>query len=273
MTVDFDPARPPTTPRDAATVILVRARADGAAETFLLRRHRGASFMAQAFVFPGGARDQDEDLRATAARELFEEAGVLLASRSLPPDGLRALRERAAAGEPLAALLASEGVALDLERLVPFAHWITPSAEKKRFSAQFFVAELPPGQTPSFDRKETIEELWVTPEDALARSDELNLPPPQLRTLLELSAVAKRGPGAILELARARTPHVKPIVPRFAPMPELPGGFALLLPWDPEYETRGTGTGEPFAKDHPLAGGPTRFFREGAHWRQVAAPT
>src|SRR5579872_3815463 len=84
--VDFDASRPPSVPRDAATVILLRARAsDGAAEVFLLRRHRQASFMAQAFVFPGGARDGAEDLRVTAARELFEEAGVLLADRELAP--------------------------------------------------------------------------------------------------------------------------------------------------------------------------------------------
>src|SRR5436853_46990 len=82
----------------AATGSLLRARqGDGAAEVFLLRRHRGASFMAQAFVFPGGARDGTEDLRATAARELLEEANVRL----------------------------------DSSALVPFSHWITPSAEKK----------------------------------------------------------------------------------------------------------------------------------------------
>ena len=64
------------TPRDAATVILLRPAATGF-EVFLLRRRKNASFMGGAFVFPGGAADPEDggDLRVTAARELFEEAG------------------------------------------------------------------------------------------------------------------------------------------------------------------------------------------------------
>ncbi|MEZ0228840.1 MAG: NUDIX domain-containing protein [Planctomycetota bacterium] len=234
--MDFDPTRAPTVPRDAATVILLRPRdGDGAAEVFLLRRHRGASFMAQAFVFPGGGRDGQEDLRETAARELREEANV---------------RIEAAA-------------------LVPFSHWITPSAEKKRFSARFFVAELPAGETPRYDGAETVEQLWITPADALARSAELYLPPPQLRTLLDIRDVAAKGPAAVLAFARARAAHVKPIVPRFAKVPAAPSGFALLLPWDPEYESLGQGDGERFPEGHPFAGGPTRFFMEGLVFRHV----
>lgn len=236
--MDFDPKRAHSTPRDAATVILLRARPqDGAAEVFLLRRHRGASFMAQAFVFPGGARDGEEDLRATAARELQEEANVPIEPSSL----------------------------------VAFSHWITPSAEKKRFSARFFVAELPAGAAPRFDGAETVEQLWITPEDALARAAELYLPPPQLRTLLDIREVAKRGPQAVLAFARSREPHVRPIVPRFAEIAGSKAGWALLAPWDPEYETLGQGAGEPFPGDHPFAGGPTRFFMEGLAWRHVSA--
>jgi len=75
-----DPA--PSAIRDAATVILLRAvAAGGGFEVFLLRRRRSASFMGGSFVFPGGTADPGEDdLRLTAARELFEEAGVLLAT-------------------------------------------------------------------------------------------------------------------------------------------------------------------------------------------------
>ena len=66
--------------REAASVILLR-RAHRGFEVFLLRRQSGASFMAIAFVFPGGAAEEGEDARTAAARELFEEAGVLLAKR------------------------------------------------------------------------------------------------------------------------------------------------------------------------------------------------
>jgi 8-oxo-dGTP pyrophosphatase MutT (NUDIX family) len=265
--MDFDPTRPPTKPREAAAVILVRAGAGRAAEVLLVRREAKAAFMARSFVFPGGVRDGEEDLRATAARELFEEAGVLLADRPVDAAAVAALRARSVAGTPLEELLAEAGLRLDLERLVPFAHWVTPSAEKRRFSARFFVAELPPGQEATPDGAEVVESQWATPKDALARSDELLLPPPQLRTVWELRGAAT--PIELLALARARSPHVRALVPRFAPLPETPHEFALLLPWDPDHDALGTGDASPWPADHPLAGGPSRFVREGAAWRQL----
>lgn len=265
MPPSFDPTRAPVAPREAASVILLRPRAgDGAAEVFLLRRHRGASFMASSFVFPGGAVDQGEDdLRLTAARELFEEAGVLLCAGSTPAAALRPLRQRLAAGEAFPALLAEAGLRLDLACLTPFSHWITPSAEAKRFSAHFFVATLPAGQTPRFDAAETVDEAWREPGEALELARELRLPPPQLRTLRDLAACARGGPEAVHALARARAGAIRPIVPRFLADPAAPHGFALLLPWDPDYAARGQGEGEPFPADHPFAGGPSRFVLQG----------
>jgi 8-oxo-dGTP pyrophosphatase MutT (NUDIX family) len=266
--MDFDPTRDPATPRDAATVILLRPAEDGA-EVFLLRRHRGASFMAQSFVFPGGIRDPGEDLRLTAARELFEEAGVLFASEPTSAEQRSAWRTRQAAGEDLGQLLGAESLSLDLGDLLPFAHWITPSAEKRRYSALFFVAVLPEGQVPSFDNAETVDELWVTPRAALERAAELLLPPPQIRCLDEIAAAAEEGVEAVLALAKTRGDHLAPpIVPRYAEAPELPEGFMLLLPWDAEYVTLGQGAGEAFPEGHALGGGPSRFTREAGAWRQ-----
>ena len=265
--MDFDPTRPPTTPREAAAVVLVRAGAGGAAELFLVRREAKAAFMARSFVFPGGVRDGEEDPRATAARELFEESGVLLADRPVDAAVVAALRARWVAGESFDDLLAGAGLRLDLERLVPFAHWVTPSAERRRFSARFFVAELPAGQDASPDGAEVVEGQWVAPADALVRSDELLLPPPQLRSVWELRAA--RTPAEVVALARARAPHVRALVPRFAPLPGTPHGFALLLPWDPDHDALGTGDAHPWPTDHPLGGGPSRFVREGTAWRQL----
>jgi len=256
--------------RDAATVILVRTGAKGP-EVFLLRRRKNASFMGGAFVFPGGARDEGEDdLRVTAARELFEEAGVLLATTPVAREQAVALRTRTLDGEPLPALLAEAGLALDPDALTYFAHWITPSIEPRRFSARFFVAVLPEGQAPSFDARETVDECWLTPENALACAQELALPPPQVRTLWEIARAASV--DALLELARARAASPHPILPRMAPIAAMPGGFALLLPWDPEYTTAGTGDSAPMAADHPLAVGPSRFILEDRTWKNVAAP-
>lgn len=259
------------TPRDAATVILLRPVDDparGGYEAFLLRRRRGASFMGGAFVFPGGAADPgDVDLRATAARELFEEAGVLLASDAPDRATLAAWRTRALDGAPLQPILDEHGVTLAPEALHYHSHWITPSAEKKRFSARFYVAVLPAGQTPSFDDRETVDEAWVTPAEALARVGELALPPPQLRTFLELIALPTI--ADVLALCARRSTHPHPVMPRMAPQPS---GFALLLPWDPEYATAGTGDAAPMPADHPLAEGPSRFVMEDKAWRHLHAP-
>src|SRR5690606_4707284 len=99
---------------------------------------------------------------------------------------LAALRARLAGGATLPALLAEAGVQLALPQLAPWAHWVTPSAEPRRFSAHFFVAECPAAQEPAFDDDETVEQVWVTPSEGVVRAAELSLPPPQLRTLWEL---------------------------------------------------------------------------------------
>jgi 8-oxo-dGTP pyrophosphatase MutT (NUDIX family) len=256
-------------PRDAATVILLRPAAGGDGfEVFLLRRRKGASFMSGAFVFPGGAAEPGEDLRAAAARELFEEAGVLLADDAPGADELAAWRREVLAGGSLESRLAAAGRALALDALHPYAHWVTPSVEPRRFSARFFVARLPLGQVPSFDAQETVDEAWVTPADALARRVELALPPPQLRTFFELAQHGSVDEVLAACAVRARTPH--PILPRLAPGA---GGLTLLLPWDPDYETAGTGDAAPMPAAHPLGGGPSRLVLEGRGWNLLHAPT
>jgi len=258
---------------EAASVILIRGReSTGEAEVFLLRRHAGSSFMAKAFVFPGGTMDSEEtDHRETAARELFEEAGVLLCRGPVSPERLAEWRGSIAEGAALREILGAEGTVLDAGALHYFAHWITPSIEKKRFSARFFVAELPPGQVPSFDDIETVDEVWVTPGEALARAGELRLPPPQVRTMHDLREAAADGPSAVLALAeeRGRNPH--PIVPRSISTDGVPAGFALLLPWDPEYAAA-DGAGIEIPADHPLGNGPSRFVLTDNGWQHVAPP-
>lgn len=253
--------------RQAATVILLRP-ADDDIEVFLLRRRKNASFMSGAFVFPGGiADDGEDDPRQTAARELFEEAGVLLATTAVDDAARAAMRARVLAGEPLAAVLAETGLALALDALTYFAHWITPSAEPRRYDTRFFLAVLPAGQEPRFDAHETVDQVWATPRQALARAGELALPPPQVRSLHELSGT--RTVDAALALAAGRARHPHPIMPRLAPQPV---GFALLLPWDPEYLSAGTGDAVPMPADHPLAVGPSRFVLEDRTWKNVDAP-
>jgi 8-oxo-dGTP pyrophosphatase MutT (NUDIX family) len=218
--------------REAASVILLRA-AGSAFEVFFVRRHRGASFMASASVFPGGGAENGEGARTTAARELREEAAVTVA-----PD-----------------------------RLAPWAHWITPSIEQKRFSAHFFVAELPPGEQPQFDRVETVDMMWVTPRDAIERAGEFGLPPPQIRTCWELAEHPTI--AAVLAAARERAQEPHAILPRAAAVRDRP---CLLLPWDPEYTTKGTGDAAPMLQRPRWARGPSRFVLEDSRWNHVEGP-
>jgi 8-oxo-dGTP pyrophosphatase MutT (NUDIX family) len=257
--------------REAASIILLR-RASSGFEVFLLRRHRGSSFMASAYVFPGGATEQNEDARTAAARELFEEAGVLLAKgvadagETLELSSQEDMRSRILGGAPAADVLAQSGLAWSTESLVPWSHWITPSIEPKRFSARFFVVEIPSGQDPSFDNTETVDQVWVTPADGLARAAELQLPPPQVRTLWELSEHATL--RAVINAGRARAEEPHPIMPRLVPG----ASPCLLLPWDPEYLTLGTGESTPLTYHPSWARGPSRFVMEDRRWKHVAAP-
>jgi 8-oxo-dGTP pyrophosphatase MutT (NUDIX family) len=247
----------------------------GGFEVFLVRRRKGASFMASAFVFPGGGADAGEDARTAAARELFEEAGVLLARDSgkggdtLKITTQEVLRRQILGGANAAVTLDKAGLEWSTDALVPWSHWITPSIEPRRFSARFFVCELPSGQEPSFDDIETVEEIWVRPADAVARAGELSLPPPQVRTCWELAELPTI--EAVLAEGRARAEEPHPILPRRA---QGSGGGApcLLLPWDPEYIEGGTGDAAPLTYRPRWARGPSRFIMEDRAWKHVGAP-
>jgi 8-oxo-dGTP pyrophosphatase MutT (NUDIX family) len=268
---------PAMKPSKAAAVFLVRPRAGGPdLEVLLLRRRKDATFVSSAFVFPGGVADPDEDdLRVTAARELFEEAGILLVDEPVEPMTLAGWRARVLDGARLLDVMASAGAAFALERLKPVAHWITPSVEPRRYAAHFFVARLPDGQEASFDGRETVDQIWLTPAEALARVGELRLPPPQIRTLADLAPACVAGWDALVAEAARRACHLEPILPRLM---RHAGVVTLLLPWDPEYGDPDAATGEPFEivswpVDHPLAGGPSRFVLEDGTWKNVAPPS
>jgi 8-oxo-dGTP pyrophosphatase MutT (NUDIX family) len=215
----------PVAPRPAATVVLLRPGPKGQ-EVLLTRRPSTMAFAAGMMVFPGGRVDPaDADprlmarsalgpveaadrlggatdpalaaaLHVAAVRELFEEAGVLLADgpdSSVPTEALRL--------ELLTGRLTFADVAerLDLrlrpDRLVPIARWVTPAAYPRRFDARFFAAELPPGAEATFVGDEVADHRWTTPRAALdamaAREIEMWIPTSStLQRLVELSTFA-----------------------------------------------------------------------------------
>jgi len=258
----------PAVPSPAATLVLLRNRSSGPFEVLLIRRHDDSRFAAGAFVFPGGKLEADdnpddaaawcrgpepaeaarllglEDSPATAfaywigaIRETFEETGVLLAQgadgQPPPVDEPRfAVYRRACHADNRAFwdMIRAERLTLMSDRLVYFAHWITPEVNPLRFDTRFFAAEMPPEQAAAADEREITEIRWLTVRDALdaGRSGRLNLRNPTMKNL-ELFDGAETAAEA---LARLRGRRVETIRPRVI------GEGAtrqVLLPGDPGY--------------------------------------
>jgi 8-oxo-dGTP pyrophosphatase MutT (NUDIX family) len=194
----------PTDPRQAAAVVLMRRgrkHSSAGLEVLLGRRTSRARFMADVWVFPGGAVDgtgsDDAAHRETALRELEEEASITLRS----PDDL-----------------------------VPFSRWITPAEVKVRYDTHFYLALAPAHCAPEPDGEEIVEVRWFAPAEALElhRAGELLLVFPTIKKLETLSRFAS--PEEALTTVGAVSPE--PILPRIdtsGPEPR------VLLPGDPDY--------------------------------------
>jgi 8-oxo-dGTP pyrophosphatase MutT (NUDIX family) len=113
------------------------------------------------------SRDDALALHLAALRELFEEAGVLLADQ--PPDRDRLARARTAllGGTGLAEALEGIDLRLRTDLLAPIGHWTTPPFMPRRFSTWFFAADLPDGAEVSFEGDEVVAHRWVSPATAL----------------------------------------------------------------------------------------------------------
>ena len=195
------------TPRPAATVVILRDGREGL-EVFMVVRHHEIDFASGALVFPGGKVDpQDVDppcgplaafdapapdraFVVAAARETFEEAGLVLARRR----GTQAMLDAAGAHHLVETyregLLKGQTTFLDLVRnedlllaadlMVPFAHWITPETQPKRFDTHFLLVSAPVEQLGAHDGGESVEGFWIAPrlalQDAAAGSRTLVLP-------------------------------------------------------------------------------------------------
>lgn len=209
-----DEGQLPVIVHPAATVVLLRPGPDSARtgpEVLLTLRPDSMAFGGGLHVFPGGRVDPadgdprilgrsmgGDSFRVAAIRELFEEAGVLLAEHADgSPAGkdprlsaeLPRLRAAVAAGDmDLAAVLESHELSLATDRLIPIARWQTPRAYPRRFNARFFAVELPAGAILDLDPREVAGHSWLTPTAALAAmaAGEIRLWPPTSTTLQRL---------------------------------------------------------------------------------------
>jgi 8-oxo-dGTP pyrophosphatase MutT (NUDIX family) len=257
-----DGLRAPVEPRNAATVILLRASERGP-EVYYLRRQVSMEFAAGMCVYPGGGvdpRDFDQDvawagpepaewamrlgcdeemaraLVCAAVRETFEESGVLLAGASADADAAVvadttgdeweadrvALESRELA---MTDFLTRRGLVLRTDLLGVWGAWLTPVFEPKRYRTWFFVALLPEGQRTRDVSTESSEVTWLPAAEAvaMAESGEMLMMPPTYLTSLEVSQYA--GPVEVVDAAHGRTAemHTPGVVP-------FDGGWTLSIP-------------------------------------------
>jgi glyoxylase-like metal-dependent hydrolase (beta-lactamase superfamily II)/8-oxo-dGTP pyrophosphatase MutT (NUDIX family) len=188
---------PPVTPAVAATVVVLRPSAHGP-EVLLTHRPPTMAFAADMHVFPGGrvdAADGSDGLAArssvdrtaaaerlggelpppvalaahiAAIRELWEEAGILLADTPGQVEAVTAARAGLLAGP-----MGFEDVAVELDlrlrtdMLRPLSRWVTPPGYPRRFDARFFAAVAPPQALASIGGDEVTAIEWHRPADAL----------------------------------------------------------------------------------------------------------
>ena len=249
--------------RDASTVVLLRDGVE-ALEVLLMQRHSKSGFMGGAYVFPGGKVDdvdcflpadskhtylsalnrldvtpgtQPGDARkmgflVAALREVYEEVGLLLGvdpiSRNQPESHSNATESRI-----FKELLIEVDMVKAIGSLNYFAHWVTPSFEKKRFDTRFFVARAPENQQAVGDDREVTDLVWMPVLVALERQSqsEIVLPPPTLKILEDIGRFQKV--DEVIECARQSEVQ--------ALMPKIVSGLgdaslSVILPWDKNYK-------------------------------------
>ena len=219
------------TPRDAAAIILLKDPADP--KVFWVKRNPKLAFMGGFHTFPGGQLDKGDEaikvagldgedeskMRVCAVRELFEEAGTLIArgAERVSPDRLAAQRLELEGGtRTFKQILDENEVEIDAEPLQAAGRWVTPPFAPRRFDTWFFLAWLPEGQEPTVTPGELEIGEWIRPVDALARwkRGEIVMAPPTLyiiRTLAANEGQINQIPSALCSIPEARQGMVRRI--------------------------------------------------------------
>lgn len=217
MTPAAPPESTPVAPRPAASVLLVRPGGSSGVQVYMIRRAKDMRFLGGWYAFPGGKVDvgdaapellgrcrglaaedalqvlpMPDDIPplafwVTAARELLEETGVLMAcdadgralevaETAVAARAERVRRSLMASEATLTQLLVREGWYLDLAPFRYLSHFITPPSSPIRFTARFFLAPVPRGQAPRLFTEETSEGFWIDPPEGVKRYAEGAMP-------------------------------------------------------------------------------------------------
>ena len=217
----------PVPSRRAATVLLLRDSAAGP-QVHMLRRRASMAFAGGAYAYPGGGVDPRDErpvgwagpsprtwaerlgplpdgdpagaaqaIVCAAVRETFEESGVLLAGPDADSvvadttgEDWEADRQALVRREfSFAEFLARRDLVLRSDLLGPWARWITPEFEERRYDTWFFLAALPEGQRTRDVSGEADRTEWLLPQAAASGYDrgELLMMPPTIATLRPLT--------------------------------------------------------------------------------------
>jgi 8-oxo-dGTP pyrophosphatase MutT (NUDIX family) len=223
VTPNIAPARP------ASTVIVLRPGAPF--EILMVRRNDTVAFMAGSYVFPGGRVDAGDRPAAGAVppRAIFRDLSDV-DEAAYRAAAVRELQEEA-------------NVQITIDDLMPFAHWVTPEIEIRRYDTRFFLARMPKGQTAKHDEGETTALEWLSPREAIERFNrrELLLPPPTYTSIRQIETRASIDDV----FAWARSRPIARIMPGFFKNGDevtltLPGDptFPAIPDWEVPEETR-----------------------------------
>jgi len=230
--------RPANTPKDAAAIILLRQDTNpDNPEVFWVKRGAKLAFLGGFHAFPGGqidATDAEVDVRnapnpqtaamiSGAARELFEELGVLVAhgGETLTKGQRVSLLDDLESGRMTwPALLQHYELYLDADDFTYVGRWVTPPFNARRFDTWFFLVNCPPKQEPNVIAGELESGEWLPARDAYGKwmSDLVVAVPPTLHALRTLGAGV--GPD---------------LVERFLSIPEAHGQPERRITFRPNY--------------------------------------
>jgi ribonuclease/clavin/mitogillin len=199
----------PPSLKDAAAVILLRQNTDpNNPEIFWAKRSQKLVFLGGFYAFPGGKAEpvdanapikncEDEPERTAmiscAARETFEETGVLLAhgAETLTVGQRTSLLDDLESGRmSWPELLRHYGLHLDAKDFTFVGRWVTPPFAPRRFDTWFFLVNCPAKQEPRVTGDAELESgEWISARDGYARwkRNEALVAPPVLHALQSLA--------------------------------------------------------------------------------------
>ncbi|MFQ5637850.1 MAG: MBL fold metallo-hydrolase [bacterium] len=195
--------------RKAVSVLLTRN--PGSTEVYLVERNPKLRFFGGYYAFPGGTvDDEDVDIKVkhpgkfpndelryvvAAAREIFEETGILLTHGEKTPDteSLQSYRKQLLNNEiQFNEILQKEEQIIDAADFHPISNLTTPKFSPVRYATQFYWAEVPDNQAPEIWPGELVQGNFYKAEEAIRlwSHGEMLIVPPLVVMLQELSGLS-----------------------------------------------------------------------------------